>query len=79
MLAEEQVVQRDNEVTGAGIITDILLLVNRETPSFLDKLDKNGYFRQFPGKAVNEPFQLETDVDAISGSTISSARRRGGI
>ena len=112
MLAEEQVVERDYEVTGAGInemtirhlesgaeakvafgsaqgyggdliigvlydsagiVTDILLLVNRETPSFLDKLDKKGFFMQFPGKAVNEPFQLETDVDAISGSTISSA------
>jgi Na+-translocating ferredoxin:NAD+ oxidoreductase RnfG subunit len=112
MLAEEQVVERDYEVTGSGInemtimhlnsraeikvvfgksqgyggdlivgvlydsvgiITDILILVNRETPSFVDKLDKKGFFRQFPGKAVNEPFQLETDVDAISGSTISSA------
>lgn len=77
MLAEEQVVERDYEVTGvginemtirhlesraeikvafasaqgyggdlivgvlydsAGIITDILLLLDRETPSFLDKL-----------------------------------------
>jgi len=116
MLAEEQVVERDYEVTeaginemtirhlesgavakvafgsaqgyggdliigvlydSAGIITDILLLVNRETPSFLDKLDKKGFFMQFPGKAINEPFQLETDVDAISGSTISSAAISG--
>ena len=56
----------------AGSIQDVLILINRETVSFLKKLTRKGFFVQFQGKAVNDPLHLNTDIDAVSGCTASS-------
>lgn len=55
-----------------GSIEDVLLLSERETVSFVKKLIRKGFFRQFPGKAVNDPLHLGTNINAVSGCTVSS-------
>ncbi len=55
-----------------GSLQEVLILRDRETPSFLVKLTKKGYFSQFPGKVVDDRFQLEEDLDGVSGCTVSA-------
>lgn len=43
-----------------------------ETPVFLRKVIAHGFLEQFKRKDIGSPFQLETDLDAVSGATISS-------
>ena len=54
------------------VIKDVLVLDHRETPSFFEKLVESGYFDQFKDKYLGDRFEIEHDVEAISGATVSS-------
>lgn len=54
-----------------GIIESVLLLDNKETHSFIQKLRNHGFFNQFEGKHIKDPFLISQDIDAINGATIS--------
>ncbi len=53
-------------------IKEIIVLRHKETPPFLDRLNKKNFFRQFAGKDVSDNFIAGDDVDVISGASVSS-------
>jgi len=55
-----------------SLIRDVFVLENRETPSFLKKLQDRSFFYQFKKKALSDSFVGGEDVDFISGATVSS-------
>jgi len=54
-------------------IEAVSILEHKETPSFVDFLESRGFFEQYDGKSVADPFVLGEDVDAVTTATISSA------
>lgn len=54
-----------------GIIEQVLLLDNKETHSFIQKLSNRGFFKQFEGKHIRDPLMMNLDIDAVNGATIS--------
>ncbi|MBI9063762.1 MAG: FMN-binding protein [Marinilabiliaceae bacterium] len=55
-----------------GTIRQVDLLQHVETFSFIEKLKRNNYFRQYTGKTLVDTFTIHQDVNAVSGATISS-------
>ena len=53
-----------------GLIIEVKLLENRETPSFLNRVIEAGFLDSWNGLNVYEA--LEKEVDAVSGATYSS-------
>jgi len=53
-------------------IREILVLAHKETPPFLERIEKENFFRQFAGKDVSNSFIVGDDVDAVSGATVSA-------
>ncbi len=56
----------------SGRIKDVVVLSHKETPAYLDKLVRKGFFHQFIDKWVTDDFLYGEDVDGVSGATISS-------
>jgi len=56
-----------------GVIDRIVIIDHKETHSYFRKLERRNFFRQFSGKRVSEPLDTESDIDAVSGATVSSA------
>jgi Na+-translocating ferredoxin:NAD+ oxidoreductase RnfG subunit len=55
-----------------GVINEIVILNERETPSYIKRLHKKKFFRQFAGKPIINDFIVGNDIDAVSGATVSS-------
>jgi len=55
-----------------GTILGTELIESFETVSFLAKLENNKYYDQYPDKLVNDRIELNRDIDAVSGATVSS-------
>lgn len=55
-----------------GIITDVHVLKERETFSFMEKLRNKKFFEQFIGEKISDPLKVGIDIDAVSGCTVSS-------
>lgn len=55
-----------------GLITNIIVVRHLETPSFFYKVDKNGLILRLMGKSYNDAFNLDVDVDGVSGATYTS-------
>jgi hypothetical protein len=55
-----------------GIIRDLKVAGHRETPSFLEKIEKRGLRTSLIGKSYMDPFTVGEDVDVVSGATYSS-------
>lgn len=55
-----------------GLIDKIILVEDRETHSYVQKLKNKGFFKQFDGRSVGDRLRIGEDIDAISGATISS-------
>ena len=53
-----------------GVIANINVLENKETPSFLKKVTNSGMIEKFYGLTPREAVNL--DIDAVSGATFSS-------
>jgi Na+-translocating ferredoxin:NAD+ oxidoreductase RnfG subunit len=54
-----------------GRITGIRILEHKETPNYVHQMLKPEYLRQFLGKSINDPFEIDKDIDGISRATVS--------
>ncbi len=54
-----------------GDITGIKILEHRETRNYVQYMLSHEYLKQFTGKNVNDPFEIDKDIDAISRATES--------
>ena len=52
------------------VITGVYLLQNQETPKFVERVEKAGYFDNWNGLTVKNA--LKKEVDAVSGATFTS-------
>ncbi len=53
-------------------IHEIMLLDNRETPAYRDKVEDANFPAQFVGKGVADNFLPGVDIDIVSGATVST-------
>lgn len=56
----------DGKLIGAEILRTF------DTNSFIAKLTNKRYYDQYEGKSIGDKFDLRTDIQAISGATVSS-------
>ena len=57
-------------ISPAGVIKQVSIVENRETPSFMRKVARRDYFDQFEGLLCNETYYDQVDI--VSGSTMTS-------
>ena len=55
-----------------GEITGVKLIEQRETLGFFNLLLDRDFFGQYPGRKYRDPLQLNQDLKAVSGATISA-------
>lgn len=55
-----------------GKIQEIMVLEHRETPAFFQFIFSSGFFDQFTGKGILDPLELGSDIDGVTGATVSS-------
>jgi len=55
-----------------SIIHEVVLFDNKETPAYLEKIEKSNFPAQFKGKHVTDDFLVGEDIDVISGATVST-------
>lgn len=55
-----------------GKVHEVVLLDNRETPAYKDKVEDAAFPAQFKGKNVTDNFIPGEDIDIVSGATIST-------
>ncbi len=53
-------------------VKDVITISHKETPSFFNKINNEGFFRQFHAKPVDNRFVIDENINAISGATVSS-------
>lgn len=63
---------RARRTEDGALINRAVLLSHKETPSFVSRINKSNFFRQFAGKSVTSNFVVGDDIDGVSGATISS-------
>jgi len=63
---------RARRTSDGATLSEILLLNHKETPSFVQRIENKYFFRQFAGKSVTDDFIIGSDIDAVSGATVSS-------
>ncbi len=56
----------------AGSIIGVKVINNRETPNFFHQLEIHNYYDQFSGDDYTSQFNLGSDIDGVSGATLSS-------
>jgi uncharacterized protein with FMN-binding domain len=56
----------------SGEILEVKIIENRESPGFFRLVASTGFIDQFLEQNVKSPLQLGTDIDGISGATLSS-------
>lgn len=54
-----------------GTITGIRILEHKETKNYVHYMESPEYLRQFLGKSVHDPLEVDSDIDAISRATES--------
>jgi len=54
-----------------GRISGIKILEHKETKNYVHYMETPEYLQRFLGKSVNDPFETDRDVDAISRATVS--------
>ena len=55
-----------------GNITGVKIVTQRETPGFFKLILGEGFPEQFVDHSFKDPLQLNNDIDAVSGATISA-------
>jgi hypothetical protein len=55
-----------------GAITGVKIIAQRETPGFFRLVKEGDFISQYLGRLYRDPLQLNQDLDAVSGATISS-------
>lgn len=53
-------------------IHNVVLLDNKETPAFLNKIERTNFSAQYVGKHVTDNFLVDDDIEAVTGATIST-------
>ena len=53
-------------------VHEVMLLDNRETPAYRDKVEDANFPAQFSGKSVSDDFLPGVDIDIVSGATVST-------
>ncbi len=53
-------------------VHEVMLLDNRETPSFRERVEDANFPAQFAGKSVADNFLPDDDIDIVTGATIST-------
>jgi len=56
---------------GDGMITGLKILEHTETKNYVHYMEKPAYLRNFIGKSINDPFEVNKDIDGISRATVS--------
>ena len=54
-----------------GTITGIRILEHKETENYVRYMESPEYLRQFLGKNINDPVEINRDIDAVSRATES--------
>jgi hypothetical protein len=54
-----------------GRITGIRILEHKETPNYVHSMETPGFLGQFLGKSVNDPIEIDNDIDGVSRATVS--------
>lgn len=55
-----------------GTIKDVVIVDSKETPSFLDKVERQGYYDQYATLTVTSPLVFGSDIEGVSGATLST-------
>jgi NosR/NirI family transcriptional regulator, nitrous oxide reductase regulator len=55
-----------------GNVTGFAIVDHKETPSFLKRVQSSNLIKTLIGKSYQEAFQLDQDVDGVSGATYTS-------
>jgi len=59
-------VDPDGEILGSTIVAE------RESPGFFRLVESSGLIEGYAGLAITDPLQLDEDLDAVSGATVSA-------
>lgn len=54
-----------------GKITGIKILEHKDTKNYVHYMETPEYLQRFLGKSVNDPFEIDKDIDGISRATVS--------
>ncbi len=60
-------------------INEVIVIEEKETRSFLNKLIQKDFFEQFKGKSLLSSFEMDSDIDAVAGATVSSIGFAGAV
>ena len=63
---------RARRTEDSGRLAEVLMLSHKETPAFMQRLQRGHFFRQFGGKDVSDNFIVDNDIDSVSGATVSA-------
>lgn len=55
-----------------GAITGVKIIAQHETPGFFKLILESGFVEQFVDRSFNDPLQINDDLDAVSGATMSA-------
>lgn len=61
------------QFSSEGEIKNVVVLTHKETPAFFRSLQREGFFKQFAGKKTQDTFEVGSEIQAVSGATVSSA------
>jgi hypothetical protein len=59
-------------VDDEGVVRGTTIVAHRETPSFFGRVARSGLRERLAGKVYVEPFELDVDVDGVTGATATS-------
>ncbi|SEA41472.1 Na+-translocating ferredoxin:NAD+ oxidoreductase RNF, RnfG subunit [Desulfuromusa kysingii] len=59
-------------IDNSGLIVDVIVLNQVETPWFFQKVLADGFLSRVKGHTVDDPLSLNSDIDAVSGATYTS-------
>lgn len=59
-------------VNTEGAIQNVVIADHRETPAWIEQVKASDFLSSLSGKAYSDPFQVDRDVDAVTGATTSS-------
>lgn len=82
-IVDEQVVSRSGPFSIRVVMDRTFCVLHAKVLSYTGDrgraVRKRMFTRQFEGKGPDDPIRLGTDIDAISGATLSSASMSGGV
>lgn len=55
-----------------GVVVGTAVAEHVETPSFFDRVADGGFLEQLLGKPFSDPFELEADLDGVTGATYTA-------